>query len=330
MGAIKKILLKICPEIKENEEKSQKQIEQIRAEFEKKNKQNDKKLKKQNDKIDRILNNTVRIREELHNTCMDVKKVRIELHDTHLKTNEIYDYQYDFQCNLMQKLNYTERKCSETLWAEIFNNTIASSEWLVNRSFSLGRWAIGYPCAYVLYRVIDELHPNKILELGLGQSTKIISQYTRYYNPDKHIVIEHDPEWISFFSKNYSLPDETEIIQCPLMNDSYKEQNGIRQFQNFSQAVGSEKYDLIMIDAPFGGDMKEYARVDVLKKMPQCLEESFVIIFDDCNREGEQNTFYEMVKVLEDANIDYKVGTYSGDKIIKVICSVDNSFVTSM
>lgn len=318
MGVLKKIILKICPEIKENEEKSQKQLEKLTEELEKKN--------KQNNKIDRILNNTLKIREELHNTCMDVKKVRTELHDTHLKINEIYDRQY----NLIQKINYTERKCSEALWADIFNNTIANSKWLVNKSFSLGRWAIGYPCAYVLYRVIDELHPNKILELGLGQSTKIISQYTRYYNPDKHIVIEHDPEWISFFSKNYSLPDETKIIQCPLMNDSYKEENEIRQFQNFSQAVGDEKYDLIMIDAPFGGDMKEYARVDVLKKMPQCLEQSFVIIFDDCNREGEQNTFYEMINVLEDANIDYKVGTYSGDKIIKVICSTDNSFVTSM
>lgn len=343
MNLFEKMIHKMCPEMSDREKRLSEQIKHLEEQI-----RNQEKYLKQ---ISHILDNTVKIRTELHNTCQDVKKVRVELHDTSQDTKkvrvELHDVSqdakkvrvelHDTHVEMKQKYKETlkqnndnKRRSDEILWAEIFNNTIYGSSWLEDKTFSLGRWAIGYPCAYVLYRVLNELNPKNILELGLGQSTRLTGQYAEHYDVEKHLVVEHDPEWINFFSRNYTLPEVTQIVHCPWKYGEYKGVEGIREFDGFRESVGNNQFDLIVIDAPFGGDMKTFARIDVLKMLPGCLSKSFVVIFDDCNRSGENHTYNEMLQVLDDSSVEYKTGIYQGDKTIKIICSPDYSFVTSM
>lgn len=93
----------------------------------------------------------------------------------------------------------------EILWAETFNNTVSGSDWLKDKSFSPGRWAVGYQYLYAVYRILNTVKPKKILELGLGQSTKLLSQYAKANKEVKHIVVEHDQEWIDFYKKEGSV-----------------------------------------------------------------------------------------------------------------------------
>ena len=58
--------------------------------------------------------------------------------------------------------------------AEIFSSTIADSEWLKFKSFSPGGWAADYGLLYTLYRVLNGMRPQNVLEFGLGQSSKMI------------------------------------------------------------------------------------------------------------------------------------------------------------
>ena len=325
MNLFEKMIHKMCPEMSDREKRLSEQIKHLEEQV----RDQERYLKQ----ISHILDNTVKIRTELHNTCQDVKKVRVELHDTHIKMNQSVDSQFELKnkyVELYKQNNDNKRRSDEILWAEIFNNTIYGSSWLEDKTFSLGRWAIGYPCAYVLYRVLNELNPKNILELGLGQSTRLTGQYAEHYDVEKHLVVEHDPEWINFFSRNYTLPEVTQIVHCPWKYGEYKGVEGIREFDGFRESVGNNQFDLIVIDAPFGGDMKTFARIDVLKMLPGCLSKSFVVIFDDCNRSGENHTYNEMLQVLDDNNVEYKTGIYQGDKTIKIICSPDYSFVTSM
>ena len=83
-----------------------------------------------------------------------------------------------------------------------------------------------------------------------------------------------------------------------------------------------------MIDAPKGGE--GYSRMDVLKIIPQCLPESFTIMLDDYERNGEQNTIKEVLKVLDTHNIKYVTGVHSGEKDVIVITSEDNKFFCSL
>lgn len=69
----------------------------------------------------------------------------------------------------------------EIRWGQIYNSTIAGSEWLKDQSVSPGRWAVGYNYLYILYRILNDVKPTNILELGLGQSTKLMAQYAAFY-----------------------------------------------------------------------------------------------------------------------------------------------------
>lgn len=222
------------------------------------------------------------------------------------------------------------RHASEAVWAEIFNNVISDSSWLKNTAFSAGRWAVGYQYLYVMYRVLNEIHPQHILELGLGQSTRMIGQYVSSHADAEHFVVEHDPEWIDFFSRDFSLSERSKIIKLDREMIPFKEAEAVRVFKGFEEQFNGKKFDFISIDAPLGGDMKQYARIDVLQLLPGCLADSFIIMIDDTERSGETNTVNAMKEQLEKCGIAFVVGRYSGDKDCTVICSENLKFVCSM
>ncbi len=132
---------------------------------------------------------------------MLAKELSSENKNLKLKLNE-----FEKRLTLMQgDVQSCARTASETVWAEIFNNVISDSRWLNNKAFSAGRWAVGYQYLYVMYRVLNEIRPKNILELGLGQSTRMIGQYAMAHEDVMHFVVEHDPEWIDFFTRDFAL-----------------------------------------------------------------------------------------------------------------------------
>ena len=222
------------------------------------------------------------------------------------------------------------RHASEAVWAEIFNNTIAGSTWLKDVSFSPGRWAVGYPYLYVMYRVLNEMRPKHILELGLGQSTRMIAQYAAAFDDVEHIVVEHDPEWIQFFCNSFQLPANSKIVPLELEMVPYKEAEAVRVYKGFEQAFSGQKFDFISVDAPLGSDMKLYSRIDILKIIPDALKDSFSILIDDYMRIGEQNLVDEIKLKLNTAKIDFCNGRYEGEKRICTITSNDLHFLCSL
>lgn len=222
------------------------------------------------------------------------------------------------------------RNAAEAGWADVFHDTIRGSQWLTNTTFSPGRWAVGYPYLYAMYRVLNEFQPKRILELGLGQSTRMIAQYAATHEGVEHIVVEHDPEWIRFFSQNFALPSSTRILQLEREMVPYQEAQQVRVFRGFQEALEGKQFDFISVDAPLGGDMKEYARIDVLRMMPQCLSQDFVVMVDDVERPGEKHTVAAMETCLQEHGIAYQRGGYNGKKDSVLLCSQSVGFLSSM
>ncbi|MCR5219870.1 MAG: hypothetical protein K6E31_02605 [bacterium] len=236
------------------------------------------------------------------------------------------------QIKEVQKASSTSlNHLKELLWAEKFNNTIHASKWFLNQQISPGGWAVGYPFLYALYRTLDEMRPHNILELGLGQSTRLISQYTASGKKIKHTVVEHDASWIEFFQKGFKLPKNTELCHLPLnYHGVWQEDTEVVAYEGFKERFFGQKFDLICIDGPFGYLAKTYARTDVLTIMPDCLATSFVLFLDDTERAGEKNTIKEMLNILDENGIKYKTGFYRGIKEMLVLASEDNRFLCSM
>lgn len=236
------------------------------------------------------------------------------------------------QVNELKKLSSTGLKhAKEILWAEIFKDTIRSSTWYEEQRLSPGRWAAGYPFLYALYRALDEMRPKKILELGLGQTTRLITQYAASDAKVRHTVVEHDAQWISFFQEGFNLANNTTICHLPISySGTYGDDTEVVAYEGFKKQFSRKKFDMICIDGPFGFLAKIYARTDILTIMPGCLANSFVIFLDDSEREGEKNTIKELKTILEKKNIQYETGTYTGKKDTFVLASPDNKFICSM
>ena len=232
--------------------------------------------------------------------------------------------------NIAKEVREGKRYAAETVWSDVYHDTIINSTWLKKKTFSPGRWAIGYPVMYVLYRVLDEFRPHSILELGLGQSTKMISQYVASHDGVTHKVIEHDESWIVFFKNGNKLSDRTQIIQKKLTETELNGKEHIRCYEDFEEGIVPAKYDLIFIDAPIGGDMPDYSRVDILQIIPEFLRKEFVIVLDDYDRTGEKNTS-EMIKTrLYESRINFAVGHYNGRKDTEIIVSENLKFLCTM
>ncbi|MDX8338071.1 hypothetical protein SLH46_02680 [Draconibacterium sp. IB214405] len=218
----------------------------------------------------------------------------------------------------------------ELLWAETFNSTITDIAWLQNRSFSPGRWAVGYPGLYILVRTLNEIKPESILEFGLGESSKITSQYVNgTSNPSALRIVEHDENWISFFCKNYSQLKVTDKIMQFRLGESVVDKEKSTIYKGLLKGISDRKYDFVIIDGPFGSDSFSRPQIlDIIKA--DLLMKNFVILFDDAEREGEQQTIKSIKLLLEQKGIDFAYGKYTGMKDTDIICSKDYQFLISL
>lgn len=231
---------------------------------------------------------------------------------------------------LKSGLNDNSGYCKEILWAEIFESAAKNSLWLSDKTFSPGRWAVGYQFLYVMYRVLNEASPQNILELGLGQSTRMIAQYAMEHEGVEHIVVEDNQDWVSFFTGSFTMPSCSKIEMCETEMVPFQNAEQVRVYKGLKEKLKGRRFDFIAIDAPWGGDMKEYARIDVLQMLPDCLSENFVILFDDCQRLGEQHTAMEIEECLKHWGIAYKKGKYTGKKECIIFCAEHLGFLTTL
>jgi uncharacterized protein YdaT len=294
-----------------------------------------------------VHNDTRKIRDELHNTFIKTSKVQTEVHDIHSDAMKLRQEVHDIHDkdrsildevkivdgntrNVMNIARNTSHAADESVWGHIFRDAICNSEWLHDQCFFPGRWAVGYQYLYVLYRVLNGVKPSNILELGLGQSTRMISQYVEFNKMAMHRVVEHDSEWISFFKQDNQIVDRTEIVKLDLGKESFEDDDEVLVYKDFYNTLSDRKYDFISIDAPFGGGANIYARVDSIALIPECLADSFIIMVDDANRDGEKNMIECLKKKLSDADIPFETGHYCGNKTTYVIASPDKKFVCSL
>lgn len=224
-------------------------------------------------------------------------------------------------------LNTLNEYVQDIYWANLFQQTIADSAWLKNRNFSWGRWAVGPSMLYVLYRIYNEFKPVNIVEFGLGQSTKMSIQYVEFMkNKAQLTVFEHDQEWIDFFRRGCTVPENICLYRTDLNDIVYQ---GFRttSYSGLSSMVDKNHYDLIIVDGPFGSE--RYSRFNLIEIIEKkAISTSFIIVMHDTNRQGEKDTRNLSVSLLGEKNVC--LGYYGKSEECTVIASRDNRFFCSL
>lgn len=216
----------------------------------------------------------------------------------------------------------------ELEWASVYHDSIRGNKWLEGLPLNIGRWAGNYSFFYVLNRILKELKPNSILELGLGESTKFISSYLdNYLLETTHLVIEQDEKWKEIFTENFLFSERTSVKVCPI------EKVNIKGFESNAYAhlvsVIDKKYDLYVVDGPQGTvRYSRYDLVNIAKSFnPQ---DEFIIIMDDFDRKGEKETTTDLLNVLRNKNIKIFENCYRGTKSVKIIATEKYKYAATL
>ena len=226
--------------------------------------------------------------------------------------------------SLEQTQNLIAASTREVEWAHIYHDSIRGYDFLEKVPIYPGRWAAGYSLLYVLVRVLSVYKPAKILEFGLGESSKIISLFIDNELRDtNHLILEQSDGWIEAFNERFSLSKQSKIMHLPLEQTKLNGEE-VNRYEGFKQAI-TETYDLYVVDGPHGS--WRYSRYDIVTAAELFTKDSqFIIIIDDTNRVGEKDTVIELGKLFDRKKIKYYQGDYQGAKSQTVIASEQYQF----
>lgn len=261
------------------------------------------------------------------NEVLETDKISKELNKIyrHLLRNDNKIAQ--MQKELQEWRNLANKQFKELNFADLLHDTIIESGWLHDKSFSLHGWAANYSFIYMLYRILDNAKPQNILEMGMGQTSRLTSQYIAYCNPEATLdIIENDAGWIATYKPQLAQNERIKVYQCDLEFFTY-DKTECRKYKDLDKAIGNTKYDLIIIDGPWGAEQK-LPRSNVLDLIKNHnLAEDFIIIFDDTERKGEQNTSAQAVHLLQEQGIECFVFQRNGIKTQTYLTSITKSFI---
>ena len=220
-----------------------------------------------------------------------------------------------------------QKQFNELYYANLLHDSIKDSAWLKDQRFSLYGWAANYSFIYLLFRILDKTNPKNILEFGLGQTTKVTSQYVAHKNLSALLnVCEHSQEWIDIYKTELLQNERIKINHLELDCFEYEGQENDK-YKDLLSLVQNQKFDLIIIDGPIGGG-KNFPRsniVDLVKN--HNLADDFVIIFDDAERAGEQFTITKTKEELNNQNIEFAEFERMALKTQHVLTSKSKSFI---
>ena len=193
-----------------------------------------------------------------------------------------------------KRLDENHKSLNEIEWANIYHDSIRDNEELQKLSLKIGRWAGNYSFFFIMHRILKDFQPKKIVEFGLGESSKFISTYNRSIgNIYEHVVVEQDDNWTTIF--NSSFPNENITIQHHLLQKKTVkgyQYNGYKNIENVPTDA-----DFYLIDGPFGSP--HYSRYDIIHVLEEIeLDHEFIFVLDDYDRKGEQETTESIINMF--------------------------------
>lgn len=232
--------------------------------------------------------------------------------------------------DLKQKIQKAQTEArqnyQELNFADLLHDTTLQTAWLKDKSFTCFRGAANYGFLYTLFRVLDKANPQTILEMGMGQTSKLTTQYAAFKHPDAKLdIVENDKNWIDLYSAQLAKGDNIRIHHQEL---EFFTVNGIacRKYADMTPIVQDTKYQLIVVDGPFGADQPQ-PRTNIIGLVDNNLADDFVIIFDDAERAGEQDTIRKTKQRLSEKGIKFVEDKRTGIKTQVLLLSESRSFI---
>lgn len=144
--------------------------------------------------------------------------------------------------------------------------------------------AANFSLLYLILRIVTELRVGRVLEIGSGQSSMLLDAVQSVF-PFDCVSVEQDAGWAETVSARVKHP----VLLCPVEAQS----GAPARFTNRG-ALGDTKFDFVIVDGPVGSPRQSrWAALEILRDH---LAPEYVVLFDDAERTGEQDTIREFMK----------------------------------
>lgn len=177
--------------------------------------------------------------------------------------------------------------------------------------------------------------PQSVLELGSGQSTKLLSWYAQQTPETKVVTLEQSEEWWSMMRPHV----QHDYRHAKMQQQTWQKGTGAgasvtTKWYDFPDELRQSRFEYILVDGPDSGkpgtDYVPYSRSGVLAFVPQILAPSFVVVFDDAERRGESETAEQFGRILTENAMPYTRFEVRGVKTQIVFTSPDKAFLRSV
>jgi hypothetical protein len=146
--------------------------------------------------------------------------------------------------------------------------------------------AANYSLLYLIFRSLSELPVSSVMDIGAGQTSILLSAMADAF-PHKALTLESNEQWVKIVGPKI----RHELLVSALGADGeYQEQP-------------TGKYDMVIVDGP-AGTMRN-SRKSSLAVLQKCLANEFLVIFDDAERRGEQDTILDFCQRHPEARTKY-------------------------
>ena len=168
-----------------------------------------------------------------------------------------------------------------------------------NRGMTNDFYAVGaaasYGLMYLLFRVFDEHDIRSVVEFGSGQTTRLIDRIKK--SGTHHVCYENSADW---HARLAPLLTSCDYRLQPLAEVTTDE----RRVQWYS-GVEAQNFDLMLIDGPVGTE--RFSRFGCVELIRSHISKDFLIIMDDGQRRGEQDTVAHIVDLLQRAGLAFRI-----------------------
>lgn len=182
-------------------------------------------------------------------------------------------------------------------WYDACRDILKSCHWIQFKDISsYDHHVMPWRESVEIFRIIERREPTSFLELGLGESSKLLAQYANAIGAN-HMIIDEDKDWcVSFLNRHSGIFRNTKVHISPLL-DAEKDAHKFCAFRNFSGIVGDERFQLIIQHRPRGGTV--FPHMDIGPFLPGILAEDFVILIEHADQPEEQLFLRDISDILE-------------------------------
>lgn len=170
--------------------------------------------------------------------------------------------------------------------------------WVKHTPFPAGG-AAGPLLLYLLIRALDELPIGRALDIGAGETTRLL----RDKGVDT-ITLEHDPAWATRLG----------VPQTPLT--TIDAPDGTTDWYDSKIVPG---FNLIVVDGPVGCD--RWSRYGIVKHVPEWCLSDWALLWDDLDRPGDLESFGALIEKLRSVGAEHDHVLLQGDRTVGLVYS---------